>query len=228
SFTAVCRLVHVCNMLESLTPLCDASIGPIGGYIFAFVRCFTAICRFRSDCPVTGTEFPFMECSILPHSSLAFSGMVIGSFVSKSSPQNPIQNATISTVDAAWINAVPLECGTGWICSNQRRITLVQGTATQRSHSTLVAVALASKAAINAASISRIRKLNVSSDSRTLVTLCNSGKVINELKSFLFDICCMLGSFSFSIRSMYGPCIAKVAVCILAKYARLSLNSAWM
>lgn len=170
-----------------------------------------------------------MEFSIFPTFSLVFSGIVIGSFVSETSPRDLIQNATSSFVDAAWINAVSLECDAGWIYYNQRRITLIQGSATHRQIlSTLMAKAFAFNVAINAASISEIRGLYVSSDSRPLVTLLNLGNVINELKNFLLDICCLSRSFSSSFRSMNGLCMASVAVFSLANYARLSLNSAWM
>lgn len=141
----------------------------------------------------------------------------------RSLAQIPIQKATNCFIDAAWTEST-LNCGLSWIFTNQSRITLVQGSATQQFvSSALVAEALALKAAISAASSSELREINVFSDSLSLVSLLSSGSVVNELKSILFDIRCLLRSFS-SISFIHIPRLSNMPADALAKAALLSLN----
>lgn len=135
----------------------------------------------------------------------------------------------MSTVQSATVLFAAMSMRHGKIFSNQSNRTLFQGSSSYRFiSSTLVGEALALKAALVGASSSEIRNINMYFNSQSLVMLLNSDGVINELKSILFDIRCLMSSFSLSIHFMYVPRTANKLADTLAKSALRSLTSTVM
>lgn len=110
--------------------------------------------------------------------------------------------ATIYFMHATW-NVASLDCGVEWIFPSKSIITLHQGSTYHRfAFLALFVEGPAFKATI-VASKSEIRGLCLFSDSQSLITLSGA-------ESFLFGMCCLLQSFSFSICFLYVSCSAIV------------------
>ncbi|VVB03847.1 unnamed protein product [Arabis nemorensis] len=77
--TAVCRFLLLCHSLASLSPMCDASIGPSGENLIAFMRHPTAVCRFQYVITLTDLDVFVMEACFLLYSSLVIWRISLGS-----------------------------------------------------------------------------------------------------------------------------------------------------
>lgn len=125
--------------------------------------------------------------------------------------------------DAAW-NASNGNCGLGWCLRDDDASHTEESSYHCRSvPSTLVAEALAVKAAINATVSSHVRCLNVFSDSKALILKSQAKDVV--LKGILHDISILASSFE-SIPFNYLPRLANVVADSLAKSALYSFESA--
>ncbi|VVA98496.1 unnamed protein product [Arabis nemorensis] len=77
--TAVCMFLLLCHSLASLSPMCDASIGPSGENLIIFMRHPTAVYRFQYVITLTDLDVSVMEARFLLYSSLVIWRISLGS-----------------------------------------------------------------------------------------------------------------------------------------------------
>lgn len=140
---------------------------------------------------------------------------------------NPISlppHAVMCFTDASWLPSTK-DSGIGWCFKDANSKILSEASSSRRNvASALIAEALALKAALIAAKSAGYKALTCFSDSLSLVTLVNSNRMINELKSLLHDISCLRKGFTF-ISFAFIPRSANALADTLAKFGIVTLNN---